>query len=86
MASLTPKLQVLSLYKNLLRESAKFSSYNFRLYFLRRVKDGFRESRAIQDQAKINVEQEKAKDLLEVLKRQVVIQNMFEPGPLVIEK
>lgn len=80
------KLQILSLYKNLLRESAKFSSYNYRLYFLRRVKDGFHENKALDDPVKILAQQEKAENLLGILKRQVFIQNMFEPGKLVIEK
>jgi len=86
MAASIPRLQILALYKNLLRESAKFTAYNYRLYFLRRVKDGFREGRALTDASKISGELDRAQRTLESLKRQAVIQNMFSSGPLVIEK
>lgn len=77
---------LLSLYKILLRESKKFESYNIREYFTRRVKDGFRENVKLTEPAKIEHVQQEARDLLDVLKRQVVIYNMYSPGRLVIEK
>ncbi|XP_062377434.1 LYR motif-containing protein 4 isoform X1 [Sardina pilchardus] len=43
------KAQVLSLYRLLLRESKKFSSYNYRTYAMRRVKDAFKENKNVED-------------------------------------
>ena len=45
----------------------------FRSYFLRRIKDGFREGSSLQDPAKVQVELERARNLLDVLKRQVTV-------------
>ena len=44
-----------------------------RSYFLRRIKDGFREGSTLQDPAKVQVELERARNLLDVLKRQVIV-------------
>ncbi|KAL4623442.1 LYR motif-containing protein 4-like [Arapaima gigas] len=41
------RYQVLSLYRMLLKESKKFPSYNFRMYALRRVRDGFRANHSL---------------------------------------
>ncbi|XP_050740431.1 LYR motif-containing protein 4-like [Eriocheir sinensis] len=78
--------EVLSLYKALLRESEKFTSYNYREYALRRVRDGFRKARNLTDEADQKRELEVAKESLEVIKRQVVIGNLYRSPTLVIEK
>ncbi|XP_066978139.1 LYR motif-containing protein 4 [Macrobrachium rosenbergii] len=77
--------EVLSLYKALLRESRKFSAYNYREYALQRIRDGFREGKLL-----IGEEQQRqlqrARESLEIIKRQVVIGNLYAHPELVIEK
>lgn len=76
----------MSLYKALLRESEKFTSYNYREYALRRVRDGFRKAKSLTSEADQKQELEVAKESLEIIKRQVVIGNLYRPRTLVIEK
>ncbi|XP_019629821.1 PREDICTED: LYR motif-containing protein 4-like isoform X1 [Branchiostoma belcheri] len=77
---------VLSLYKKILRESKNFSSYNFRMYALRRTRDGFRANKDVTDPAKIQELIKQAEDSLQVIKRQVVIGQLYSTDKLVIEK
>ncbi|XP_056377068.1 LYR motif-containing protein 4 isoform X4 [Hyla sarda] len=69
--SLSSRVQVLNLYKVLLRESQKFSSYNYRTYAIRRVRDAFREKRNVDDFHEIQSLIYKAKENLEMIRRQV---------------
>jgi hypothetical protein len=70
----------------MLRESQKFSSYNYRLYALRRIRDGFRASKLLTDSTKISEALQKAEENLEVIKRQVVVGRLYAAEKLVIEK
>ncbi|XP_059145891.1 LYR motif-containing protein 4-like [Physella acuta] len=80
------KVQILSLYKQLLRESNKLSDYNFRMYALRRTKDAFKENKAETNVTKIQDLVAKAKENLDILKRQALISHLFGSNKLVIEK
>lgn len=77
--------QVLSLYKVMLRESQKFSSYNFRNYALRKIQDSFRINKEIQDPKIIAEKLKEAKHNLEIIKRQVIVGQMYATDKLVIE-
>ncbi|CAK1549067.1 unnamed protein product [Leptosia nina] len=85
MASSVSKIQILALYKSLMRESQNFPNYNFRSYALRRVRDAFRESKFLTDAKAINKQIEFAKENLQMIKRQTIIGNMFKTDKLVIE-
>ena len=76
---------ILTLYKEMLRESQKFSGYNFRNYALRRVKDAFREGKCETDKEKVQGLVKKAEDNLSVIKRQALLSNMYKDKSLVIE-
>ncbi|XP_053626281.1 protein bcn92 isoform X2 [Cherax quadricarinatus] len=78
--------QVLALYKTLLRESQKFPSYNYREYALRRIRDGFKAAKSITNEEDRQREIQIAKESLEVIKRQVVIGQLYRPPTLIIEK
>ncbi|XP_045610889.1 LYR motif-containing protein 4 [Procambarus clarkii] len=76
--------QVLALYKALLRESRKFTSYGYREYALRRVRDGFKAAKNLTEedqQREIQV----AKESLEIIKRQVVVGQLYRSPTLIIE-
>ncbi|XP_032911620.1 LYR motif-containing protein 4 [Catharus ustulatus] len=79
------RVQVLRLYRALLRESQRFSSYNYRTYAIRRIRDAFRENKNIADSEKIEELLNKAKANLEVIQRQVTIGQMYSTEKLVIE-
>ncbi|XP_074998728.1 LYR motif-containing protein 4 isoform X3 [Calonectris borealis] len=66
------RAQVLRLYRALLRESQRFSGYNYRTYAIRRIRDAFRENKNIKDSEKIEELVKKAKANLEVIHRQVL--------------
>uniref|UniRef100_A0A2M4C4U6 Complex 1 LYR protein domain-containing protein n=1 Tax=Anopheles marajoara TaxID=58244 RepID=A0A2M4C4U6_9DIPT len=87
MATSGHKMKVLSLYKQLIRASQKFDSYNYRSYAIRRIRDAFRENKALTDGAKIEKELAYGQSNLEIIKRQTIIGNLFRaPDKLVIEK
>ncbi|CAO1438673.1 unnamed protein product [Diamesa tonsa] len=81
----SPKL-ILSLYKQLLRESQKFSSYNIRNYAFRRTRDSFKDNKAVTEQPAIQILVEEAKTNLKMVQRQVIVGNLFASEKLVIEK
>lgn len=81
---MTGKQQILRVYKELLRESANFKSYYYRNYFTRKIKSQFRQH--------ISADEEKSKELLtksekmlDLLKRQTLISNLYGDSKLVIE-
>ncbi|XP_052635585.1 LYR motif-containing protein 4 isoform X2 [Harpia harpyja] len=67
------RAQVLRLYRALLRESQRFSGYNYRTYAIRRIRDAFRENKNIKDSEKIEELVNKAKVNLEVIHRQLLL-------------
>ncbi|XP_022332340.2 LYR motif-containing protein 4-like [Crassostrea virginica] len=77
--------KVIQLYKNLLRESNKFQSYNYREYALRRTRDAFREHKLEEDPKKITVLLRRAEENLDTIRRQVLVGEMYGDGRLVIE-
>ncbi|XP_033608463.1 LYR motif-containing protein 4 [Cryptotermes secundus] len=82
----TSNNHVLKLYKTMLRESQKFSSYNYRLYALRRIRDSFRAGKSLADSTKIMEAVQNAEENLEIIKRQVIVGNLYAAEKLVIEK
>lgn len=79
------RLQILSVYKLLMRESQKFSNYNFRAYALRRTRDSFKENKLLNDEKLMKKKLDFAKENLAIIKRQVVIGDMYRTEKLVIE-
>ncbi|XP_026130703.1 LYR motif-containing protein 4-like isoform X1 [Carassius auratus] len=64
------RTQVISLYRMLVKESKKFSSYNYRTYALRRVKDGFRENLHVDNPKTLDTLINEARENLALIKRQ----------------
>ncbi|CAH0386405.1 unnamed protein product [Bemisia tabaci] len=79
------KSSVLKLYKALIREGSKFPSYNYRMYTLRRVRDAFHENKTTTDPSKIEELYKEGLSNLEIIKRQVVVNQLFRPEKLIIE-
>ncbi|XP_067857888.1 LYR motif-containing protein 4 [Heptranchias perlo] len=77
--------QVLSLYRVMLKESKKFSSYNYRTFAIRRIKDTFRENKNVTNPEVIQELIEKAKDNVEIIRRQVLIGQLYTTQKLIIE-
>ncbi|XP_021959885.1 LYR motif-containing protein 4 [Folsomia candida] len=80
------KHTVLHMYKAMLRESEKFSSYNYRNYALRRIRDAFKENKNLQDKEKIKEQMSKANKNLSIIKRQVIIGDIYRSDKLIIEQ
>ncbi|XP_014606016.1 PREDICTED: protein bcn92-like [Polistes canadensis] len=77
--------QILNLYRNLIRESKKWNTYNFRMYALRKVRHEFQQNKTLQDKIEIEQFYQKGQEALEVIKRQVIIGNLYSTRPLIIE-
>ena len=76
---------ILSLYRNLIRESKKWDSYNYRMYALRKIRYEFEENKALRDKEKIDERCRHGQEALQVIKRQVIIGNLYSTRPLIIE-
>ncbi|XP_075441911.1 LYR motif-containing protein 4 isoform X2 [Ascaphus truei] len=64
------RVQVLTLYKAMLRESQKFSAYNYRTYAIRRTRDAFRDKKCVDDFPEIQTLVQHAKENLDMIRRQ----------------
>jgi len=85
-ASSANRAIVLSLYKQLLREGSKFPAYNFRMYTLRRARDAFKQHKNLSDESMIKSCINEGMNNLEIIKRQVIIGNLYKTDKLIIEK
>jgi hypothetical protein len=74
------------LYREMLRESRHFDSYIYRTYALRRIKDAFRANRGVTDYEKKELLLKEAKTDLDIIKRQVVLNQMYKDPKLVVEQ
>lgn len=83
MASI-PKSAWVQLYKQLQRSAAKFPQYEYREFFKRRIRDHFAAAIANKDISKEEF-YNKEKELLAVIRRQVVINQLYPTPKLVIE-
>ncbi|EDW82866.1 protein bcn92 [Drosophila tropicalis] len=82
---MSTRRQALTLYRNLLRESAKLPSYNFRMYAARKIRDTFRANKTINNFEEIDRQMATGKDNLELIRRQVIIGHLYTTDKLVIE-
>jgi hypothetical protein len=81
-------------YRQLLRQSEQFASYNFREYAKRRTRDAFRENRAVEDQRKIQELVQKGLKELQMMKvRRCLLppptegmQGLAGPAPSVLQR
>ncbi|XP_012253587.2 protein bcn92 isoform X2 [Athalia rosae] len=76
---------IIGLYRNMIRQSKKWNSYNYRTYALRKIRHEFRENKTLKDQEKIKDTFQFGVQNLEVIKRQVILGNLYGGRPLVIE-
>lgn len=76
----------LKLYRDLLRQAAKFSSYNFRNYAFRRVRDSFVHNRHVTDEQQIRHLLKEGEHSLALLTRQGTISQMYAMPDLVVEQ
>ncbi|XP_033230899.1 LYR motif-containing protein 4 [Belonocnema kinseyi] len=76
---------VLKLYGDLIRESRKWHSYNYRTFALRKIRHEFQENKSVTDQSTLKESFVHGQEALELIKRQVVIGNLYSTRPLIIE-
>lgn len=67
-------------YRQLLRQSEQFASYNFREYAKRRTRDAFRENKAVEDQRKIQELVQKGLKELQMMKVRLLFVAPFGTG------
>ncbi|EGI70576.1 PREDICTED: LYR motif-containing protein 4B [Acromyrmex echinatior] len=76
---------ILSLYRNLIRESKKWNSYNYRMYALRKIQHEFKENKALEDEEKVRQCYAKGLETLSLIKKQVILGDLYSTRPLIIE-
>mmetsp|Transcript_14843 Transcript_14843/g.33504 ORF Transcript_14843/g.33504 Transcript_14843/m.33504 type:complete len:82 (+) Transcript_14843:204-449(+) len=74
----------ITLFRCLLREAKKVDNYNFRLYAIRRTRIGFESNKNLSGKDAELALQE-GKEQLEILRRQVVLGNLYPSEPSVME-
>ncbi|XP_034490752.1 protein bcn92 [Drosophila innubila] len=82
---MSTRRQAITLYRNMLRESEKLPSYNFRMYAMRKIRDSFRANKILSDFKEIDRQVASAKQNLEMIRRQVIIGHLYTTDKLVIE-
>ncbi|CAL9728976.1 protein Isd11p [Monosporozyma unispora] len=85
MAAAPSKTQILSLYRQLIKNSKQFTNYNFREYFLRKSRLEFKQNMLQQDPVKVNELVSKANEELAVLKRQAIVSQLYTFDKTVVE-
>lgn len=74
------RLAVLRVYRQLVGEAHKFSNYNYRHYFVRKIRESFHSNQALTDRKAIEAQLQIAEKKLADLKRQVQLANLYA-GP-----
>mmetsp|Transcript_6862 Transcript_6862/g.15889 ORF Transcript_6862/g.15889 Transcript_6862/m.15889 type:complete len:82 (-) Transcript_6862:317-562(-) len=74
----------ITLFRCLLREAKKVDNYNFRLYAIRRTRIGFESNKNLSGKDAELALQE-GKEQLDLLRRQVVLGNLYPSEPSVME-
>jgi LYR motif-containing protein 4 len=75
----------LVLYKRLIKEADKFSSYNYREYAKRRIKYEFEENKQVKDPNQLKSLIQRGEQNLELIKRQALISQLYSVEKSVIE-
>lgn len=79
------RTQILSLYRQLIKNSKHFTNYNFREYFLRKSRLEFKQNMNLTDPKKIQDMFATANNELSVLKRQSIVSQLYTFDKTVIE-
>uniref|UniRef100_A0A0N5A2H7 Complex1_LYR_dom domain-containing protein n=1 Tax=Parastrongyloides trichosuri TaxID=131310 RepID=A0A0N5A2H7_PARTI len=85
MSNLT-KGAFLKLYRDLIRTSLDFPQYNYKKFFVRRIRDHFETIKNETDPTKLGTFYQEETRTLETLRRQVLISKSLANRPLVIEQ
>ena len=80
------KIDVLRLYRSLLRNSSKIQNYNFRNHASRKIMASFRESIAVADASAIDTAYEQGLKQLQLVERQSLISRMYPDMTSVMER
>ncbi|XP_036936045.1 LYR motif-containing protein 4 [Acanthopagrus latus] len=79
------QLKVISIFRDLLRESNRYPSHFYWTYALRRVRDAFRANRTVDDPKTVARLMAEGQQTLALIQRQVAIGKMFETQKTVVE-
>lgn len=85
MATSAHRNAVLALYRQLLRESNRFDAFIYRKYAVRRVRDAFRQNKTLDDTNRIEQLMAEGRTTLDMIRRQVVINQLYKSDKLVVE-
>ncbi|KAG5618499.1 hypothetical protein H5410_018323 [Solanum commersonii] len=73
------RVEVLTLFRSLLRTAREFPDYNVKEYTKRRTIDGFRQNKDLSDPSKVTAAFSDGRSQLEVAKRQAVVYSLYAP-------
>ncbi|CAH8640096.1 unnamed protein product [Schistosoma rodhaini] len=79
------QLRLQNLSSNLFKEAQRFTDYNIRSYFERKIDKIFKNLSQVEDANILETGLKKNEELLEVLARQATLNNIYPSGKSVIE-
>ncbi|KAL3640485.1 hypothetical protein CASFOL_015453 [Castilleja foliolosa] len=80
MASAPTRIEVLALFRSLIRTAREFTDYNVREYVKRRSVDAFRHNRHLSEPVDAAAAFADGQSQLAVAKRQAVVQSLYSPS------
>eukprot|EP00118_Oscarella_pearsei_P027872 m.311388 g.311388 ORF g.311388 m.311388 type:complete len:84 (+) comp67481_c0_seq1:27-278(+) len=83
---MSQKAAILGLYRRLLAESKRFTSYNYREHSIRRIREEFKHNKHVQDSTEVAKLVRKAEKSLATIQRQVLVGMMYAQPKIVVEK
>ncbi|XP_022654641.1 protein bcn92-like isoform X2 [Varroa jacobsoni] len=82
---MSARAKVLTLYRQLLRESAKWPNYSYRSYAQRKIRDSFRANRSLAPGPQLEQAVQQAQESLAIVQRQVIIGLLYKDNPVIID-
>lgn len=79
------RIEILALYRSLLKEARKFNNYNFRNHAIRKTKWEFKHNKNISDAKTQEEKYTLGRQQLDTLKRQVILGQLYPEAQSVVE-
>merc|ERR1711890_20171 len=80
------RMNILKLYRTMLREGSKFENYNFRVYTTEKIRKTFRKHKNETDITKVNSLIKMAEQNLDVIRRQTTVGKLYVDTKVMLDK
>merc|ERR1712080_420285 len=80
------RMNILKLYRTMLREGSKFENYNFRVYTTEKIRKTFHQHKNETDMDKVNSLIRRAEQDLDMIRRQTTIGKLYVDTKVMLDK